>query len=72
MNRYTATAPDGQVVTTYSGTKYSHAVMLKNQDTGRWLATWAANLESAQKQALQNQANCTWISRVEIVKAMLD
>lgn len=70
MNRLTATAPDGQVISRYCATNYAYAVLLKNQSTGKWLALWAQDLESAQKQSLQNQLNCPWVSRVEIVKAV--
>lgn len=65
---FSATLPDGTVVTRKSATKaYTHCLAIQWSD-GRWVAdSWASRLELAQKQAARFHPSRT----VQIVEAVV-
>ena len=67
MKKYSVTAPNGQVITNYSSSDFSHAVLTQNSMTQRWLATWSKSLESAQRQ-LDSNKTANFIAQSLIVE----
>ena len=68
MHRLKVTAPNGQRIVNYTSQPYSHAVLLQNTGTGRWLATWHQNREAAETMAVLQQSQNSWAGHALVVE----